>query len=131
MSKKCLSSKPSCEEGQRTQLLSTLPITPQLGQLGGKRKGWSTLQCLRCKDPRASNFGIFTTGVGILFIKEGQRVTKEPGRSESWMQWAQAGTEVETGDAMTGTAGCIKPDTSTKAQVLVLTHKAKREEFTQ
>lgn len=38
-----------------------------------------------------------------------------PGMSQ--MQWAEAGAEVETGDAMTGTAGCIKPDTSTKTQV--------------
>lgn len=53
----------------------------------------------------------------MLFIKEGHRVTQEPGRSQSWLQWAYAGAEVETGDAMTGTAGWIKADTSTKAQV--------------
>lgn len=60
---------------------------------------------------------VFTPGVGILFIKEGHRVTYEPDWSQICMQWAQAGAEVEAGDAVTGTAGCIKPGTSTKAQV--------------
>lgn len=102
-------SQPSCS--------APSPLLLSLGNLEAKGRDGAPSNASGAKMSRLIISAVFTTGVGILFMEKGCRVTQGPGRSQSWMQWAQAGAAVETGDAMTGTAGCIKPQRSTKAQV--------------